>query len=58
MGEIRRWQVVGGCPVVIDGVEYAPGAVVETATDVTFLVQIGALAPAPAEAPGQDGEAD
>jgi hypothetical protein len=46
-----RYLVTGPLPVVIDGHAHAPGAHVETDSDVTFLVTIGALAPAAADEP-------
>jgi hypothetical protein len=57
---MARYQVTGSQPVVIDGQTHQPGATVETEADVTFLLAIGALAPAQA-APAdeaEEGEAD
>jgi hypothetical protein len=42
---MTRYRVTGTQPVVIDGTTHAPGAVLETAADVTFLLAIGALTP-------------
>lgn len=55
---MTTYRVVGEAPVEVDGQVYTAGAIVTTDSDLTFLLQIGAVVAMPAETADDAGGVD